>query len=109
MEQKFVTPPNHFGFRAARLFGEQGLLLDGALAYIEPGGGGPEPAHTHETDHLFYVIEGELAVRCGGETITIHAGEARRVPGAVPHATQNPGAQIAKVLGLTVAPARGDA
>lgn len=108
MAQQFVTPPNHFGFHAARLFGEQGLLLDGAIAYIEPGGGGPEPAHTHETDHLFYVIEGEMSVQSGDETITIHEGQVRRVPGNRPHATANPGTQITKVLGLTVAPVRMD-
>ncbi|MDO4270559.1 MAG: cupin domain-containing protein [Eubacteriales bacterium] len=103
MEREFITPPDHFGFRAAKLFGAQGELLDGSLAVIEPGGGGPRPAHTHpQRDHLFYVISGEMRIQSGDETTLVRAGEYCRVPGALPHTTDNPGDCAAEVLGLTL-------
>ncbi len=40
--QEFITPPNHKGFSAKKLFDENGKIKWGAIAYIEKGGGGPE-------------------------------------------------------------------
>ncbi|MDE6164103.1 MAG: hypothetical protein K2F62_00735 [Muribaculaceae bacterium] len=44
-KQEFGTPPKHMGFLAKRLFGTEGEIKNGAIAYIEPGGGGPTEAH----------------------------------------------------------------
>lgn len=37
--QGFMTPPGHVHFLAKKLFGESGEIQDGAIAYLEPGGG----------------------------------------------------------------------
>lgn len=39
MEQ-FITPPNHKGFSAKKLFDESGKIKWGAIAYIDKNGGG---------------------------------------------------------------------
>ena len=35
---KMFAPPNHIGFEALKLFGKNGNIIDGSLAYIQPGG-----------------------------------------------------------------------
>lgn len=45
--QEFITPPNHKGFSAKKLFDENGKIKWGAIAYIEKGGGGPEGNHVN--------------------------------------------------------------
>ena len=57
----FITPPRHVDFRAKKLFGDMGHIVDGAVAYMDVNGGGPTEPHTHEHDHLFIVTEGEAA------------------------------------------------
>ena len=37
----FITPPMHVNFRAKKLFGAVGNIVDGAVAYIDLNGGGP--------------------------------------------------------------------
>ena len=60
----FITPAAHVGFLAKRLFGrEEGRIKDGAVAYLEPGGGGPTEQHTHNHDHLFIVVKGEATMK----------------------------------------------
>lgn len=60
--QEFITPPNHKGFSAKKLFDENGKIKWGAIAYIEKGGGGPEGNHTHNDNHIFIVVDGEGSV-----------------------------------------------
>ncbi|MSA02789.1 hypothetical protein GKG47_15230 [Lactonifactor sp. BIOML-A3] len=45
---EFITPPNHVNFKAKRLFGEMGQIIDGSVAYVDLNGGGPIQRHTHE-------------------------------------------------------------
>ena len=45
---EFITPPNHVNFKAKRLFGEMGQIIDGSAAYVDLNGGGPIQRHTHE-------------------------------------------------------------
>jgi len=33
--QDFMTPPKHVNFRARKLFGEMGRIVDGSIAYID--------------------------------------------------------------------------
>ena len=40
-----MTPPKHVNFRAKKLFGEMGRIVDGSVAYIELNGGGPTELH----------------------------------------------------------------
>ena len=38
---EFMTPPKHVNFRAKKLFGAVGNIVDGAVAYINLDGGEP--------------------------------------------------------------------
>ena len=68
----FITPAAHVGFLAKRLFGrEEGCIKDGAVAYLEPGGGGPTEQHTHSHDHLFIVVKGEATIRLGDRVVKV--------------------------------------
>ena len=69
---EFMTPPKHVNFRAKKLFGAVGNIVDGAVAYMDLDGGGPIELHTHEHNHLFIVTEGEAKVLLGDEEMIIH-------------------------------------
>ena len=49
MKEGFITPPEHFDFEAQKLFGDTGRIIDGAIAYLSPGGDGPVKQHTTAT------------------------------------------------------------
>jgi mannose-6-phosphate isomerase-like protein (cupin superfamily) len=58
---------------------------------VEPGFPGPPP-HVHEHLHdMFYVLEGTLTMRLGGETAKLPAGTFVCVPPGVVHTFSNPG------------------
>ena len=48
----FITPPEHLKFLAKKLFGNCGEIIDGAIAYLEPDGGGPVKLHTLSLIHI---------------------------------------------------------
>ena len=103
MELKdFITPADHKDFLAKRLFGPCGEILDGSIAYIAPGGGGPSQMHIHQHDHLFIVVSGQITILQGTKQIELGANEALRVTGEVPHAMWNLSDQQAVVIGLSV-------
>ena len=43
------------------------------------------PLHSHDTDEVFYVLEGTLVVHCGGEPTRLEAGDSFVAPREVPH------------------------
>ena len=69
--QEFITPANHAHFRAKKLFGEMGKVIDGAIAYIDLNGGGPVEKHTHIHTHLFIVVQGEAKILYGNDEIIL--------------------------------------
>ena len=71
----FMTPPNHEKFLAKKLFNENGKIQWGAIAYIEKDGGGPAGNHTHSDNHIFIVVEGEVRVIMGNETVIVKKNE----------------------------------
>lgn len=85
MQENFITPPKHINFKAKKLFGSCGEIIDGAIAYINLKGGGPTEQHTHEHNHLFIVTKGEAKVLLDQEEIIIHKDEAFLVKGLIPH------------------------
>ena len=85
MQEDFITPPKHINFKAKKLFGSCGEIIDGAIAYINLKGGGPTEQHTHEHNHLFIVTKGEAKVLLDQEEIIIHKDEAFLVKGLIPH------------------------
>lgn len=99
----FATPAAHVGFVAKRLFGrEDGCIKDGAVAYIEPGGGGPTVQHTHGHDHLFIVVKGEATIRLGERVVKVGENESFRVEGSVPHSVWNETGETVVMVGITV-------
>lgn len=98
----FSTPPEHIHFYAKKLFGCMGEMIDGAIAYLENGGGGPTKPHTHAHDHLFIVTQGEARVLSGGKTLIIKENEALLVKGSVPHSVWNNQEETTVMLGLSV-------
>jgi quercetin dioxygenase-like cupin family protein len=43
------------------------------------------PLHSHDTDEVFYVLEGTLVIHCGGEPARLEAGDAFVAPRDVAH------------------------
>lgn len=62
---------------------------DGQVALVELSGGGRPPLHHHDFDETFYVLEGELTFRLGGDVFTRRAGELAFAPRGVPHTYAN--------------------
>lgn len=71
---------------------------------------GEEPGdHTHPTeDEIFYVLEGDLTFRCGGETFEVEDGGFVFLPRGIEHGYQIRGDRRARLLVVT-APAPEDA
>lgn len=99
-----ITPPNHINFKALKLCSEiDGEIMDCAIAFIDPNGGGPQPNHTHSHDHLLTVISGEIEVWLENEKVTLSENMSMRVPGNKPHSVWNASNSPAKVLGISLA------
>jgi quercetin dioxygenase-like cupin family protein len=71
-----------------------------------PPGGGP-PAHRHDFEEMFTVLDGEVEVTFRGETLTARAGETINVPANSPHGFRNAGDRPSRLLCLC-APAGQD-
>ncbi|OWK43763.1 cupin domain-containing protein [Fimbriiglobus ruber] len=72
-------------------------------ALVPPGGGPPPHVHSREEEG-FYILEGEITVRVGGETIVATAGAFVNLPVGSLHSFKNESSQSAKML-ISVAPA----
>jgi mannose-6-phosphate isomerase-like protein (cupin superfamily) len=76
----------------------------GAFGFLEytaaPEFPGP-PAHIHhEMVEAFYVLEGELTMLLGDETVKAQAGSFVLVPPGTPHTFSNPGAEPVRFIGV---------
>jgi mannose-6-phosphate isomerase-like protein (cupin superfamily) len=101
----FITPPNHFGFKAKQLTGEiKGIISDCSIAYIEPQGGGPNPSHTHIHDHFFIVVEGIATIKMGKKKVTVNIDESIIVHGSVIHSIWNETDKPLRMIGITIQP-----
>lgn len=100
--EAFITPPNHVNFLAKRLFGESGEIQDGAIAYLEPGGGGPIVPHTHLHNHLFVVVSGEAKIILGNREVIVRENESFLVKGEISHSVWNHADKTTIMLGITV-------
>ena len=86
---EFMTPPNHVNFKAKKLFGQMGQIVDGAVAYMDLKGGGPTQLHTHEHNHLFIVTEGEAKICLSDREEIVRKEESFLVDGRIPHSVWN--------------------
>ena len=68
-----------------------------------PPGGGP-PAHRHDFEEMFSVLDGEIEVTFRGATRTARAGETINVPANAPHRFRNTSGQPARLLCLCTPP-----
>jgi len=68
-----------------------------------PPGGGP-PAHRHDFEETFAVLEGELEVTFRGAKSVVRAGETIHVPANAPHQFHNGSNQLVRML-CTCSPA----
>ena len=75
----------------AGLAGDPGLKASrrstgGALSVFETSIGAGPPLHVHDhEDECFYVLDGELSVRCGGDAFDAAAGSFVFLPRGRPH------------------------
>lgn len=99
---EFMTPPKHIHFLAKKLFGENGQILDGSIAYIGVNGGGPDTPHTHPHDHLFIVTAGEAKILLADQTILVKQNESYLVKGSFPHSVWNNTEQELVMIGMNV-------
>jgi len=66
-------------------------------ATVPPGGGAPLHQHA-ELDDCFYLVSGQLAMRCGAETFAVRPGDYVGLPHGVPHTFRVTGDQPAVML-----------
>ena len=102
---EFITPPDHFGFKAKKISKEiNGFISDCAVAYIEPQGGGPVPCHTHPHNHFFIVVEGCATIQMGTDRINVNEDESILLPGSTIHSIWNESDKPLKMIGITIQP-----
>ena len=99
---EFITPPDHIHFLAKKLFADCGEIIDGSIAYLEKGGGGPTSLHTHEHNHLFIVVSGQARVELDGEVRIVDANESFLVNGHIPHSVWNNIDGTTVMIGISV-------
>ncbi len=98
----FITPPNHVEFKAKKLFGNVGNIIDGSIAYINLNGGGPVEQHTHEHNHLFIVTKGEAKIKLADKEVIIKKDESFLVDGKIPHSVWNNVQGETVMIGISV-------
>ncbi|MDQ0394443.1 cupin domain-containing protein [Labrys monachus] len=77
-----------------------GAQTDGRYCLVDmlvPDGGGP-PAHRHDFEEMFTLLEGELEFTFRGRSLTVRAGSTVNVPANAPHAFRNVSGSVARML-----------
>lgn len=101
MSELFKEIPAHIGFQIMSLFPELSDTIGrGDLAKIAPGGGGPQPSHSHSGGHLFIVLEGEVDLYIEDVCHSIPALQSKIVPEHTLHHMRNNSNTTATVLGI---------
>jgi mannose-6-phosphate isomerase-like protein (cupin superfamily) len=72
-------------------------------AFIVPGGGPPAHIH-HREDELFYVLEGDITIFSGEQTVRASAGTCVHIPAGTIHTFRNEGGGPARMI-ITYTPA----
>lgn len=77
------------------------MTCQGSFALMSPGVPGPPPhLHTDGLHEFRYELEGELEFLVGDSTGRAGAGSFAHVPPGVVHTFSNPGAEIARFIGV---------
>jgi len=82
--------------------GEQGQGRGLAVFELTTRAGQEPPEHTHATeDEIFYVLEGQVTFRCGGERFDLTDGGCAFLPRGIPHGYEITSAGDARLLVMT--------
>lgn len=71
---------------------------------LVPPGGGPPPHIHHREEEQFYMLDGEVTLQAGDQTIQASAGDFIHIPRGTVHAFRNEGKRAARML-VTYSPA----
>jgi quercetin dioxygenase-like cupin family protein len=106
--QLTVADPDGAGMRHVSVAGgTYTILVSGAdtagryclIDMLVPDDGGP-PAHRHDFEEMFTLLEGELEFTFRGETQTVLAGSTVNIPANAPHMFRNTSGKMARMLCL---------
>ena len=96
-------PTYNYGIDFTVKAGEVGSGPRVAVVEYTTRTGEEPPDHTHGTeDEIFYVLEGDLAFRCGEETFELAAGGFIFLPRNIEHGYRIRGEREVKLLVITV-------
>ena len=91
--------------------GVRGKTIKGqkaSISYFEIEPGAESPLHDHDNEQINYVLEGELELSSGDETVTLKAGQVVIFPPYAPHQVRNTSASVARSLAILSPPRHGD-
>jgi len=98
--------PKHERVYAKEIWGKESGAKNCVVLYNEMDKTGGAEMHVHaDSEHIFYVIEGEMSITDGNETYIIKAGEAAVVEPGEPHEAKGTGKVNCKYLLATSPPA----
>jgi Cupin domain. len=82
--------------------GKSGRSMEPFIVDIRPGSGSGSSLSTHEGEEFMYVLQGEIDIRYGSETLKLTVGDSIYYDSIVPHRVSS--AAPAKVLAVVYAP-----
>ena len=72
--------------------------LELLMAELPPGMSAGDKRHYHHGEECLLCLEGRVTVSCGDHRLVLEAGDSCHYDGRVPHAVENCGSSIARVL-----------
>jgi mannose-6-phosphate isomerase-like protein (cupin superfamily) len=90
--------PNRPGMRGRNLIATEHGVTSLFVAELFMDHGSFIPLHTHITDEVFFVAEGELVMVIGEERVVAQAESVVRIEAGVPHGVRNEAAGTAHAL-----------
>jgi mannose-6-phosphate isomerase-like protein (cupin superfamily) len=74
------------------------------MAELPPGMSAGDKRHYHHGEECLLCLEGRVSVMCGEEQLVLETGDSCHYDGRVPHAIENCGPGVARVL-IAITPA----
>lgn len=115
-QQPIVSPPGPETSQPLDLGGHKALhriaskdtgsLFSVLELIVEPGQGAEVHTHSHE-DELVHVLEGQVEVTVGDQTMTAQPGVVALLPRGIPHGYRNQGDTTCRILDV-ILPGGGD-
>lgn len=72
--------------------------LELVVAELPPGMSAGDKRHYHHGEEVVLVLEGSVSLSCGDHVLVLDAGDSCHYDGRVPHAVENTGNVLARVL-----------